>query len=159
MYEKWGSVTNQMAVPVPSISCCVLNHHNLFYQIQIVLAFNWDTCCHLALCLQLLPSYWWKINQKKRLGKAQAFKKRKKVLWHRPWKSASDPSLSGRSCISNPSVFGKGSSAILTNASTHFEIPTRHLKRTKIWHKFNEWLATSEGNNIVEREDVTRRDR
>jgi hypothetical protein len=29
-----------MAVPVPSISCCVLNNHNLFYQIQNALAFN-----------------------------------------------------------------------------------------------------------------------
>ncbi len=44
-----------MAVPVPSISCCVLNHHNLFYQIQNALAFNRDTCCHLALCLRLVP--------------------------------------------------------------------------------------------------------
>jgi hypothetical protein len=30
-------------------------YHNLFYQIQNALAFNWDTCCHLALCLWLLP--------------------------------------------------------------------------------------------------------
>jgi len=44
-----------MTVPVPSISCCVLNHHNLFYQIHNALAFNWNMCCHLALCLQLLP--------------------------------------------------------------------------------------------------------
>jgi len=44
-----------MAVPVPSISCCVLNHHNLFYQMQSALVFNWDMCCHLALCLRLLP--------------------------------------------------------------------------------------------------------
>jgi hypothetical protein len=44
-----------MAVLVPRISCCVLNHHNLFYQIQNALAFNWDTCCHIALCLRLLP--------------------------------------------------------------------------------------------------------
>jgi hypothetical protein len=44
-----------MAVPVLSISCCVLNHHNLFYQIHNALAFNRDTCCHLALCLRLLP--------------------------------------------------------------------------------------------------------
>jgi len=44
-----------MAVPVPSFSCCVLNHHNLFYQISNALAFNRDTCCHLALCLWLLP--------------------------------------------------------------------------------------------------------
>jgi hypothetical protein len=44
-----------MAVSVPSISCCVLNHHNIFYQIQNALAFNWNTCCHLVLCLQLLP--------------------------------------------------------------------------------------------------------
>ncbi len=43
----------QMAVPVPSRRCCVLNHHNLFYPIQNALAFNWDTCCHLALCLQM----------------------------------------------------------------------------------------------------------
>ncbi len=44
-----------MAVPVPRIICCVLNHHNLSYQIQSALAFNWDTCCHPALCLRLLP--------------------------------------------------------------------------------------------------------
>ncbi len=53
-----GSVPHQMAVPVPSISCCVLKHHNLFYQIHNALAFNQDTCCHLALCLQLLPFRW-----------------------------------------------------------------------------------------------------
>jgi hypothetical protein len=47
-----------MAVPVPSISCCVLNHHNLFDQIQNALAFNRDTCCHLMLCLWLLPFHW-----------------------------------------------------------------------------------------------------
>jgi len=47
-----------MAVPVPSISRCVLNHHNLFYQIQNALAFNRDTCCRLVLCLQLLPFHW-----------------------------------------------------------------------------------------------------
>ncbi len=52
---KWGSVPHQMAVPDPSISCCVLNHNNIFYQIQDALALNWDTCCHLVLCLQLLP--------------------------------------------------------------------------------------------------------
>ncbi len=45
----------RLAAPVPSISCCVLNHHNLFHQIQNVLAFNWDTCCRLALRLRLLP--------------------------------------------------------------------------------------------------------
>jgi hypothetical protein len=43
-----------MAVPVPSKSCCVLNHDNLFYQIQNALAFKQDMCCHLVLCLQLL---------------------------------------------------------------------------------------------------------
>jgi len=57
-WAQWGSVTHQMAVPVPSISCGVLNHHNLFYQIQNALAFNWDMCCHLALCLCLLPFHW-----------------------------------------------------------------------------------------------------
>ncbi len=47
---------NQMAVvPVPSIICYVLNHHNLFYQIHNALAFTQNMCCHLALCLQLLP--------------------------------------------------------------------------------------------------------
>ncbi len=56
-FDQWGSVTHQMAAPVPSISCCVLNHHNLFYQIQNALAFNQDTCCHLALCLRLFPFY------------------------------------------------------------------------------------------------------
>ncbi len=44
-----------MAVQVPSISCCVLKHHNLFYQIHNALAFNLDACCHLALCLRLVP--------------------------------------------------------------------------------------------------------
>ncbi len=39
-FKQWGSVTHQMAVPVPSIRCCVLNNHNLFYQIQNALAFN-----------------------------------------------------------------------------------------------------------------------
>ncbi len=55
---QWGSVTHQMAVPVPSISCCVLNHPNLSYQIHNALTFNWDMCCHLALCLRLLPFHW-----------------------------------------------------------------------------------------------------
>ncbi len=47
-----------MALPVPSISCFVLNHHNLFYQTHNALAFNRDMCCHLALCLWLLPFHW-----------------------------------------------------------------------------------------------------
>ncbi len=33
LHSIWGSVTHQMTVPFPSISCCVLYHHNLFYQI------------------------------------------------------------------------------------------------------------------------------
>ncbi len=56
--RQWGSVTHKMAVPVPNISCCILNHHNLFYQIQNALAFNRDTCCNLVLCLRLLPLHW-----------------------------------------------------------------------------------------------------
>ncbi len=48
IFWQSGSFTHQMAVPVPSISCCVLNQHN-FYQIQNALAFNRDMCCHLAL--------------------------------------------------------------------------------------------------------------
>ncbi len=47
-----------MPIPVPSISCCVLNHHNLFYQIKNAPPFNRDTCCHLALCLWLLPFHY-----------------------------------------------------------------------------------------------------
>jgi hypothetical protein len=39
----------------PKYKCYVLNHHNLFDQIQNALAFNWDMWCHLALCLWLLP--------------------------------------------------------------------------------------------------------
>jgi hypothetical protein len=55
VFYQWGSITHQMAVPVPSISCCVLNQHNIFYQVQNALAFNWDMCCLLALYLRLLP--------------------------------------------------------------------------------------------------------
>jgi len=58
IFMQWGSVTHQMAAPVPSISWCVLNHYNLFYYIQNALDCNRDTCCHLALCLQLLPFHW-----------------------------------------------------------------------------------------------------
>ncbi len=47
----------EQSIFAPSISM-VWNHHNLFYQIQNALAFNWDTCCHLALCLWLLPFHW-----------------------------------------------------------------------------------------------------
>jgi hypothetical protein len=54
-FKKWGCFTHQMAVPVTSISSCVLNHYNLFYKIQNALAFNHDMCCHLVLCLWLLP--------------------------------------------------------------------------------------------------------
>ncbi len=47
-----------MAVPFKSKSCCILNYHNLFYQIQNALTFNWDMCCHLVLCLWLLPFHY-----------------------------------------------------------------------------------------------------
>ena len=46
-----------MAVPVPSISCCVFNNNDFFYQEPNELAFNWDTCCHLVICLQLIASH------------------------------------------------------------------------------------------------------
>ncbi len=58
IFQKWGCFIHQLAIPVPSISCCVLNHHNLLYQIQNALAFNRDTCWHLVLCLWLLPFHW-----------------------------------------------------------------------------------------------------
>ncbi len=67
---QWGSVTHQMAVPVPSISCCVLNHHDLSYQLQNALFFNRYMCCHLELCLWLLPFNW--VLHKKEL-KGQIF--------------------------------------------------------------------------------------
>jgi hypothetical protein len=51
-----------MAVPVPS--CCVLNQHDLFYQIENALAFNRDRCCHLALCLRFLPFNWNEASKK-----------------------------------------------------------------------------------------------
>ncbi len=73
---KGGSVTHQKAVPVPSISCCVLNHHNLFYQIQNALPFNRDTCCHLAHCLQLLPLlpfHWLKASSLKTVAVVDSF--------------------------------------------------------------------------------------
>jgi len=54
---QWGSVNHQMAVPVPSISCCIFNNNDFFYQELNELAFNWDTCCHLVICLQLIASH------------------------------------------------------------------------------------------------------
>jgi hypothetical protein len=46
-----------MVVPVPSISCCVFNNNDFFYQEPNELAFNRDTCCHLVICLQLIASH------------------------------------------------------------------------------------------------------
>ncbi len=54
VFQQWGSVIHKMEVPVQSISSWDLKHHNLFFQIQNALAFNWDTCCHLTLSLPLL---------------------------------------------------------------------------------------------------------
>ncbi len=42
----------------PKYKLLHFSHHNLFYQIQNAVAFNWDTCCNLALCLRLLPFHW-----------------------------------------------------------------------------------------------------
>jgi hypothetical protein len=39
----------------PKYKLLCLYHLNLFYQIQAALVFNRDTCCHLVLCLWLLP--------------------------------------------------------------------------------------------------------
>ena len=57
LLEKWGSVNHQMAVPVPSISCCIFNNKDFFYQEQNELAFNRDTCCHLVICWLLIASH------------------------------------------------------------------------------------------------------
>jgi hypothetical protein len=43
-----------MAVPVPSISCCVSQQLKFFCKEKNALAFNWNRCCHLVLCLQLI---------------------------------------------------------------------------------------------------------
>jgi hypothetical protein len=43
-----------MAVPVTSLSCCILNYNKFFYQELNDLAFKRDTCCQLVICLQLL---------------------------------------------------------------------------------------------------------
>ncbi len=55
--KQWGSVNHQMAVPVPSISCCIFNNNDFFYQDPNELAFNRDTCCHLVICLWLIASH------------------------------------------------------------------------------------------------------
>jgi len=57
-WAQWGSVNHQMAIPVPSISCCVFNNNNFFYQEPNELAFNWDACCHLVICLRLIASHY-----------------------------------------------------------------------------------------------------
>ena len=55
---QWGSVTHQMAVPVPSISWCVSYQLKEICNEKNALAFNRDRCCHLVLCLQLIPFHW-----------------------------------------------------------------------------------------------------
>ncbi len=55
--SQWASVNHQMAVPVPSMSCCVFNSNYFFYQEPNELAFNRDTCCHLVICLWLIASH------------------------------------------------------------------------------------------------------
>jgi hypothetical protein len=44
-----------MAVPVPSISSCVSLQLKNFCKEKNTLAFNRDRCCHLVLCLRLIP--------------------------------------------------------------------------------------------------------
>jgi len=34
-----------------------------FYKEKKALAFNWDRCCHLALCLQLILFNFWNMEQ------------------------------------------------------------------------------------------------
>jgi hypothetical protein len=46
-----------MAIPIPGISWCVLFTF-FFSKEQNALAFNWETWCHLTLCLQMMiPPY------------------------------------------------------------------------------------------------------
>ncbi len=51
---KQGSITHQMALPITLISCCISQQLNIFCNDKNALAFNWDRCCHLAICLQLI---------------------------------------------------------------------------------------------------------
>ncbi len=46
------------AVPIPSISCCVSKQLTFFYKQKKALAFDWERCCHLVLCLQLIIFHW-----------------------------------------------------------------------------------------------------
>jgi hypothetical protein len=50
---QWGSITHKMALPIQGISWCVLFTF-FFCEKQNALAFNQDTWCHLALCLQMI---------------------------------------------------------------------------------------------------------
>ncbi len=65
---QWGSVNHQMAVPVPSISCCIFINNYFFYQEPNELAFNRHTCCHLVICLWLIASHCYKGLEPTRLG-------------------------------------------------------------------------------------------
>ncbi len=54
--QLYSDTFPHLVFPVPVIhkSCCIFNNHNFFYQEANALAFNWDTCCHLVLSLQLI---------------------------------------------------------------------------------------------------------
>ena len=78
---QWGSVTHQMAVPVPSISCCVSEQLKFFCKEKNALAFNQDRCCHQVLCLQLIPFHWSsKFVEADKTKKAHIWQKLTKVL-------------------------------------------------------------------------------
>ncbi len=93
-----GSITCQMALPVISLSCCIFNNHNFFYQEPNGLAFNQDMCCHLALSLRLIIFHslhyksWYifggcLINQWQTL---------KNVLFHSPMRGNQQPVFAAR---------------------------------------------------------------
>ena len=42
----------------PYIACCVLIRKNKFSTSQNNLAFIWDMCCHLTMCLHLMEPHW-----------------------------------------------------------------------------------------------------
>ena len=46
-----------MALPIQSISCCTSYQLLFFCKGKKVLAFNWNRCCHLSLCLQLILTF------------------------------------------------------------------------------------------------------
>ncbi len=53
-----GSITHQIVLPIPSISCSVSKQQKKICKEKKAQAFYWDKCCHLAICLWLILFHW-----------------------------------------------------------------------------------------------------